>query len=345
MKLLIVTQTVDADNPALGFFVSWIREFSKHVEHTEVICLKKGQYTLPKEISIHSLGKERGSVSPILYAIRFMFLAWKHRSSYDVVFVHMNQEYVVLAGWLWKLLGKRVYLWRNHYAGSWKTDFAVLFCAKVFCTSQSSYTAKYQKTMLMPVGVDVSVFTSPQKDIRKEKSILFLARIAPSKHPEILLNALDVLTSKRVTFSATLVGPTLPEHESYRVALEKRIQSSLLAGRVAILPGVQHRETSVVYAEHAIFVNTSLSGMFDKTLFEAAVSGCMVFARSADWRALVGDTHFFSSSEDLVRRIEDFLSKTEDERSRLVADQAKIAERHSLENLGLAFKKEIRNIK
>ena len=71
----------------------------------------------------------------------------------------MNQEYVLIAGWLWKLLGKRTYLWRNHYAGSWLTDVAAVFCTKVFCTSKHSYTVKYKKTVLMPVGVDTERFT------------------------------------------------------------------------------------------------------------------------------------------------------------------------------------------
>ena len=39
-KLLIVTQAVDTEEPALGFFVRWIEELAKRVESVEVICLK-----------------------------------------------------------------------------------------------------------------------------------------------------------------------------------------------------------------------------------------------------------------------------------------------------------------
>ena len=117
MKLLIVTQTVDIKDPVLGFFVRWIEEFAKHVEHIEIICLKEGQYTLPSNVRVHSLGKEKNLplfVRRILYAVRFKFFVWRLRHDYDAVFVHMNPEYVVLGGLFWRLLGKKISLWYTH---------------------------------------------------------------------------------------------------------------------------------------------------------------------------------------------------------------------------------------
>ena len=57
MKLLIVTQTVDTDNPILGFFVRWIEEFAKHCEKIAVICLHEGEYTLPSNVEVYEIGK------------------------------------------------------------------------------------------------------------------------------------------------------------------------------------------------------------------------------------------------------------------------------------------------
>jgi len=58
MKLLIVTQTIDSNDPVLGFFVRWVEEFSKQCEEVTVICLQKGEYELPKNVRVFSLGKE-----------------------------------------------------------------------------------------------------------------------------------------------------------------------------------------------------------------------------------------------------------------------------------------------
>src|SRR4051812_42401773 len=133
MRLLVVTQAVDLDNPVLGFFHSWIEEIAKHFESVVVVCLFEGRHALPSNGEVFSLGKEKKETNRALYTQRFLALVWGLRSKYDSVFVHMNQEYVLAAGWIWILLGKRIYLWRNHYAGSIATDVAAAFCTKVFC--------------------------------------------------------------------------------------------------------------------------------------------------------------------------------------------------------------------
>ena len=58
MKLLIITQKVDMNDDLLGFFHDWIIEFSKHFEEVTFICLKKGEYDLPQNVKVLSLGKE-----------------------------------------------------------------------------------------------------------------------------------------------------------------------------------------------------------------------------------------------------------------------------------------------
>jgi hypothetical protein len=62
MKLLIITQKVDINDPILGFFHRWIEEFAKHCEKITVICLYKGTYNLPNNVKVLSLGKEEGVI-------------------------------------------------------------------------------------------------------------------------------------------------------------------------------------------------------------------------------------------------------------------------------------------
>jgi glycosyltransferase involved in cell wall biosynthesis len=311
MKLLIVAQVLDTEDPVLGFFVRWVEEFSKRVEHLEVICLRKGAYTLPANVRVHSLGKENKPphfVRRFLYTFRFIVLAWRLRHEYDAVFVHMNQEYILIAGWLWKLLGKRVYLWRNHYAGSWLTDVAAVFCTNIFCTSKHSYTVKYKKTILMPVGVDTDRFMLGAHTNRKPHSILFLGRIAPSKRPDMFLDALAILVKENVEFSASLVGSPGPQDHSYYERLKEKVHSSGLDDRVSFYPGPPNAQTPEIYRSHEIFVNASPSGMLDKTIFEAAASGCMVLAASADFSELAGSESHFESSSELANHLKSLLT-------------------------------------
>jgi len=302
MRLLIATQVVDENDPVLGFFCGWIAALAPRFESLEVICLKEGKHELPSNVRVHSLGKEQGARSRGAYALRFLSLAWRLRNDYDAVFVHMNQEYILLAGWLWKMLGKPVYLWRNHYAGSRATDRAVAFCKKVFYTSKHSYTAKFKNAVQMPVGVDTSRFHEDASIKRTPRSILFLSRMAPSKRPELLVEALHILKSRNIDFSATFCGSPLPaDGKFYRDLKDK-------AGDLAtFIPAVANQETPQFYASHAVFVNCSPSGMLDKTLFEAAASGCFVLAASEDFAALAGAEHHFISATELADRLESAL--------------------------------------
>jgi glycosyltransferase involved in cell wall biosynthesis len=338
MKLLIVTQVVDTKDPVLGFFHEWIRALAVRFEGIVVICLKEGSHDLPQNVHVYSLGKEKGSVSALAYATRFLSLAWKLRHEYDRVFVHMNQEYILIAGWLWEILNKKVYMWRNHYAGSWLTDLAASTCTKVFCTSKHSYTAKYKKTLLMPVGVDLERFGTNAQIRREPHSVLFLARISPSKHPDIFIEALSVLVAKSVPFAASLYGSPLPDDVPYYESLTALVQERGLRDRVRFFPGIPNSQTPEVYQAHEIFVNCSQSGMFDKTLFEAAASGCLVLASSLDFKALAGDEYHFSDAAGLADKLRMTLAYSDEQRRNAIEKLQTIASQESLGTLmdGLA---------
>src|SRR3989344_4453775 len=189
MRLLICTQAVDRNDPVLGFFHRWLEELSKHYDRIIVVCLRSGKHTLPANVEVVTLkGRFR-----LLRALEVCSVAFGRRKEYEAVFVHMSQEFVLAAGWLWKMLGKRVYLWRNHYAGSILTDIAAAFSTKVFCTSKYSYTAKYGKTVRMPVGIDTDIFVLAADISRNPNSILSLGRVAPSKKLHVLIEALALL--------------------------------------------------------------------------------------------------------------------------------------------------------
>lgn len=334
MKLLVVTQSVDTQSPTLGFFHAWLTAFAPRFEEIHVICLAEGTHALPKNVHVHSLGKENGRVGKLVYAARFLKLAWELRRSYDAVFVHMNQEYVLLAADLWVLLRKPVYMWRNHYAGSLLTDIAALYCRKVFCTSKHSYTARYRRTMLMPVGIDLSLFQDADKSLREPRSVLFLARMSPSKRPDLVIDALATLAGRAtLPFTATFVGSPLPEDEAYYQSLKEKAATYELSDRIAFLPGIPHHETAAMYGAHDIFVNASPSGMFDKTLFEAAAAGCLVVAASDDFKDAAGKSFHFANADELADRLDELLTLSADERLRAVHVLKALARAESLETL------------
>lgn len=316
MKLLICTQTMDRKDPALGFFVPWVAALSKHFEQVEVLCLNRGEYELPGNVRVRSLGKERGGVSRLRYALRFYRHLWALRGRYDAVFVHMNQEYILLGGLWWLLAAVPVYLWRNHYDGTWLTDVAAFFCRTVFCTSRFSYTAKYRKTVLMPVGVDVDSVRPEVPLERTPNSVLFLARLDPSKRPELLLEALAELKKQEVSYTASFVGGPTDPLSAYPDELKRLAERLGIAERVRFAGAVPNTETFREYRSHELFVNCSRSGMLDKTTYKAMASGCLIVSASRDLSELVEDRFIYRDGDaaDLAKKIKALLSLPAEEK-------------------------------
>jgi glycosyltransferase involved in cell wall biosynthesis len=338
-RLLVITQKVNKADPGLSFFVGWIQAFLPRFRKVSVICLEKGPHDLPESVEVHSLGKE-SKPSRLRYVINFYQLLWRLRGTYDAVFVHMNQEYVLLAGLLWRLTGKRVYMWRNHHAGSLLTDLAARFCTKVFCTSKFSYTAKYSKTVLMPVGIDEGIFYDRTLS-RTPRSILFLSRMAPVKKPHVLLDALLILAEKGVEFSATFCGDSLPADREYHEGLKER--AAKLSGKVSFMPGVANILTPELYGKHEIFVNLSSSGMFDKTIFEAMLSGCVTLASNRNLQHEIGDRFVLEHVEAaaLAEKLAALLALSPEDRDAARAELGAYARRHTLAMLAAKLENEL----
>lgn len=344
MRLLIFAQSVDTEDPFLSFFHSWATAFGRTFEHVHIVCLKEGKHALPHNVTVHSLGKEEGK-GRLTYVLRFFSLAWKLRGAYDVVFVHQNQEYMLLGGLLWRILGKPAYLWRNHYAGSVWTRIAVMLARGVFCTSRFSYTKKFAKTSLMPIGVDTDIFKPDASVLRVGRSILFYARMAPSKRAEIFIEALSLLKNTNAVFSAILRGSPLPKDEEYLSGLKRLCSEKGLDAIIRFEPGAPFSEGPRIFSGSEIYVNLGGSGMYDKTIFEAAACGTLSLASSKDYADIADPKLVFKEgdAEDLAQKLEALLSLSESDRSALVNKSIEMAQGQSLQNLLLQLKQAMKN--
>ncbi|HVY72541.1 MAG TPA: glycosyltransferase family 4 protein [Candidatus Paceibacterota bacterium] len=342
MKLLIITQAIDLDDPTLSVYHSWVETIAAHAEQATVLCLKKGRNTFPQNIEVVSLGKE-SKPSRLSYAWKFFARIWQKRNEYDAVFVHMNQEYVLLGGWLWKLLGKRVYLWRNHYAGSLLTDIAAWFCKKVFYTSNSSYTAKFSNAVCMPVGVPLEKFIRMPAIERKARSILSLGRISPSKNIHLLIEAFDILKKEKVEFTASIYGSVLPADAEYEKKLYARVQELGLVEYVSFFSGIANDKAPEIYNAHEIFVNVSPQGMFDKTILEAAACECIVVTANKDAAGYLEQPLVIQSygPAEIAKKLSHALEMDADTRTKNIKQERVFASYHSLNNLARRFVREM----
>ncbi|MEO8637392.1 MAG: glycosyltransferase family 4 protein [Candidatus Taylorbacteria bacterium] len=343
MNLLILAQKVDLDDSVFSFFHRWIAELAKHFEQVIVICLYEGRHSLPPNVRVLSLGKE-SFPSRIKYIRKFYRYIWRERAHYDRVFIHQNQEYSILGGPLFKMWGKKIFMWRNHYAGSIMTDIAAFFCNKVFCTSKYSYTAKYKKTVLMPVGVDTDYFKPDPKVSRIPRSILSLGRISPSKRIHLFVEAIGLLGKQGIQFTASIYGDALAKDVQYLENLKTRVKELGLDDSVTLHAGIPNNEAPEVFSRYDIFVNLSISGMLDKTIFEAMACETVALTCNMDLALQLDPEHIFieNDTEDLTRQLSRFLTLSHFDRD-VYGKRLRyfVEENHSLEHLGVKISKQI----
>ena len=336
MRLLIITQKVDEKDPGLGFFVRWIDMFAKHASSVKVVCLLKGEYSGGCEV--WSLGKEQGP-SRFKYIRRFYGAIWKWHNAYDTVFVHMNAEYVVLAGLWWRLMGKKIILWYNHTDGNWKARLAIALSHRVCHTSPYAFTAGYSKSRKMPAGIPTDIFQTGNAEQLKN-SVLYIGRIAPAKNVDILLQALQHLGLEGDTVHADIYGDALPRDKSYYDSILKATAQSFGRSVIRVHPGILNSETPKLYSSHEIFVNLTPRGNYDKTVLEAMACGAIPIVSSPAFFDIVPETLRFSerNSQSLADTIGRTLRMTSEERQ-MYRDRFihYVRTEHSLAKLGQAL--------
>ena len=323
------------NDPVLGFFHRWVEKFSGHYEKITVIALGVGAYHLPANIKVLSLGKEAGR-SRLKYILNFYRYIWEERKNYDVVFVHMNQEYVLLGWKLWRVLGKKIWFWRNHPRGSMLTDLAVWMSDRVFCTSKYSYTARFKKTEIMPVGIDTELFVRKPEIKRVKNSILSLGRIAPIKNIDLLIEALNILNKEKFNFNAAIIGDAKKEDARYLDLIKSKVSEYGLEQRVHFKGAVPPREITDIYNSYELFVNLTPTGSMDKTIFEAMACESMVLTSNQSLRGLIDNTFVVNENNaiSLASNIEYILSLTESEKDKFGKDMRIFAVKdHGLDKL------------
>jgi len=275
MKLLVFTQKVDRADPVLGFFYTWIVEFARIAESVTVICLQEGEHMeLPRNVTVYSLGKEK-HISRFQYVKNLYQYLFLIRGTYTSVFVHMNQEYVLLAGAYWKYAGIPVYFWRNHSYGNVLTRIAVFLSTKVFCTSTYSFTARFRKTTIMPAGIDTQIYKILPGSVRKKYSVCIVGRISPVKHIELGLQAVNYIVQSGGQISLSVIGSPLDRDSEYYDGLKKYVSENSLSQYIQFVSGVPFEQLPVTYNSHEICLNLTDDGSFDKTIVEAAACGCI----------------------------------------------------------------------
>jgi glycosyltransferase involved in cell wall biosynthesis len=286
MRLLIVTQIVDRHDPVLGFFHGWLAEFAKRAEKITVICLRQGEHDLPENVTVVSLGKERAPASRAIYAFRLGLILWRVRREYDSVLVHMNPEYVALAGLWWRLSGKRIGLWYAHGAVTRMLRIALRLAHMVFTSTPHGFRIASPKVRIVGQGIDTELF-SPKAPATPQGrcSLVTVSRLARSKNIATVIEAAQELRRRGIDATLEVIGEPLTEADrAYEAELRTLAGSDL---NIRFIGGVPNPELPAFLDGKDFLVNAYENQSLDKALLEAMAMKVVPVSSNSAYCALM----------------------------------------------------------
>jgi glycosyltransferase involved in cell wall biosynthesis len=205
VKLLFLTQTVDANDAVLGFVPRWLAGLARHCEEVRAIALEAGDLsTLPANVSVRVIGRK----GRVLRWLRYR----KHlgealgRDSFDRVLAHMVPRYALLARGPAARAGAPLYLWYTHAAVDRRLEQALGCVEKIFTASSESLRVDTRKRVVTGHGIDLDHFAQREEQASARPRLLSVGRLTASKDPLTVLEALASLVGRGRDLELDWVG-------------------------------------------------------------------------------------------------------------------------------------------
>ncbi|MDP2684206.1 MAG: glycosyltransferase family 4 protein [bacterium] len=306
-NILIITQTVDEQDSNLGFFCGWLKEFSKQLDQVYVIANKVGEYDLPNNITVLSLGKEEG-MGKFGKIINFWKYLFKYLPKVDAVFAHMCPEYIISGGWITRLYGKKIGLWYLHKSKTLKLVLANILANRIFTAHSDGYPIKSNKVVVTGHGIDLSLFVKKHEEPdNADFTLLTVGRLSASKNLLILAKSAIILKQKlSESVKLIIVGDAyLDDDKIYLEEIKKYIKENNAEDIFQFTGSVRHEKTIEYYNKADLFLNASRTGGVDKAVLEAMASGLPVITSNFAFKNILPENCVFEddSIDDLVEKI------------------------------------------
>lgn len=300
MKLLLTTQVIDPKHPILGFFIGWIEAFAEKFDEVHVICLQKGEYALPDNVYVYSLGKEEGE-NNLKYIYRFYTYFWHIFFHVRVTYVlfHMGAIYNVMAAPFFmvrKFYGTQFYWWKTHGHIDFVGRLALLFVDRVCTAIRESFPVETRKRVEVGHAIDTSLF-APGEEKQKPPVLLFVGRLSRSKHVEQVLEVTKKLQEKGISFQTRIIGTRADE--TYARELDAMVDELGISSLVTFVNGMPHADLVSEFQGATVFMNPSDNDGLDKVVLEAMVSGTAVLTANASFKRVLSEYGLFMERDNI----------------------------------------------
>lgn len=335
LTLVVCCQVVDEQHPILGFFVSWLSVFARDFARIDVICLEKGEYSLPENVYVHSLKKEEGA-SKLRQLIVFyrVFYQTVRGQKPTFVFYHMGAIYNLLGAPFFLLRGRtKFYWWKTHGTVTLMSRLALLFVDRVYTAAEASFPIVSSKRHVIGHAIDTNRFSLSEKE--RPVDLLFVGRFSRIKRVEQVVEVAALLAQKNQVCRVVLLG-SQPDQQ-YATEVRALIAEKKLTSVIEIRPPVAQSELPTLYQSAKICMNPSEHDGLDKVLLEAMACGALPLTGNESFRSMLSPYNLFFNKGDIMafaKRSEELLLASANERADLTtALRGVVVDKHDINSL------------
>jgi glycosyltransferase involved in cell wall biosynthesis len=325
MRLIFVTQRVDAEDPILGATVAKLRALAQRCDELIVITDRVGVHDLPSNCTLHTFGASTRIGRGLKYMRALVPLLLSRRRP-DALIAHMCPIYLVLAAPLAKVVRMPLGMWYTHWAIDWELRVATALADVALSVDRRSYPIDRPKVLGIGHGIDVAQFAARNGPPPQDGTLRLLAlgRTSPSKGFATLVRACGLAHREGLELRVAIHGAsTTDEERRHRRELEALIDAERLNGVVVVGQAVPRPLVPELVRAHDAVVNTTWSqpagGALDKVVYEAAACAVPVLACNPYFDEFLGNLPLellFASDDDadLARVLHEFAGSDPDRR-------------------------------
>lgn len=313
MRLLIVTQSVDRNDPNLGAFYYWFEALAAKAESLVILAGRVGDIDLPPHVEVYSFGgARRGGRLGRLW--RFWRLFSEHFVRADAALFHQIPEFVIAASPFLAGRGaaKVVALWYAHGQVTRRLRFAERRADYVFTSSLDGFRVPSKKAIVLGQAINTDLFSPVAADqppaTPSRLCLLTIGRISPVKHYETIISACAILRRQLDrSFTLSVVGgPLRAGDREYLKRLQALVSGKGLSEHIRFEGERPFLKVPEILRAHDLFLNASQTGSLDKVVLEAMACGLTVLSSNPAYREILPPPYFIEkiTPELLAERIQ-----------------------------------------
>jgi glycosyltransferase involved in cell wall biosynthesis len=285
MRLVLVTQTLDAEHPVLAQTLDLVHALATRSEELVVLCASVGSCPqLPANVRVRVFGRPSRLGRGLAFG-RALGAELRRKPRPDGVLAHMVPLFLVLAAPFAKPLRVRLLLWYTHWYAGTTLRVAVRLADAVLSVDRRSFPLDSPKVHGIGHAIDVSRFTpaSQPRAAGGPLRLLALGRTARWKGYDTMLAAVEQVAASGVDVTLEIRGPQLTADErAHRAELEAAVAASeALRERVRIEATLPRAELPAFIAAADAVVSATqprANATLDKVVYESAACGVPVLA-------------------------------------------------------------------